>query len=56
MWFGYETQSVSAAQMSEEPEEVKWSAELEVALFHSMHGHKPVGENGSCRQSRLLDV
>lgn len=24
--------------------EVKWSAELEVALFHSMHGHKPVGK------------
>ena len=24
--------------------DVKWSAELEVALFHSMHGHKPVGE------------
>ena len=24
--------------------ELKWSAELEVALFHSMHGHKPVGE------------
>ena len=23
---------------------VKWSAELEVALFHSMHGHKPAGE------------
>ena len=27
-----------------EEEEVKWNAELEVALFHSMHGHKPVGE------------
>ena len=26
--------------------DVKWSAELEVALFHSMHGHKPVGETG----------
>ena len=24
--------------------EVKWTPELEVALFHSMHGHKPVGE------------
>ena len=24
--------------------EPKWSAELEVALFHSMHGHKPVGK------------
>lgn len=27
-----------------EEERVKWNAELEVALFHSMHGHKPVGE------------
>ena len=24
--------------------DVKWTAELEVALFHSMHGHKPVGK------------
>lgn len=24
--------------------EMKWTAELEVALFHSMHNHKPVGE------------
>lgn len=30
--------------MSEEQEAVKWTAELEVALFHSMHRHKPVGE------------
>ena len=35
-----ESQSVSG-------EELKWTAELEVALFHSMHGHKPVGEFGS---------
>ena len=25
-------------------EGVKWGPELEVALFHSMHGHKPAGE------------
>ena len=30
--------------MSQREEAVKWNAELEVALFHSMHGHKPVGE------------
>ncbi len=24
--------------------DVKWTPELEVALFHSMHGLKPVGE------------
>ena len=30
--------------MSEEQEAVKWTAELEVALFHSMHRHKPVGQ------------
>ncbi|CAI7995444.1 MRG/MORF4L-binding protein [Geodia barretti] len=37
--------------------EVKWTAELEVALFHSMHGHKPVGLNKhfhmACIQWRL---
>lgn len=27
-----------------EARDVKWTPELEVALFHSMHGHKPVGE------------
>jgi len=32
-----------SAAMSQAEEEVKWTAELEVALFHSMHGHKPVG-------------
>ena len=33
-----------AGMSQREEEEVKWNAELEVALFHSMHGHKPVGE------------
>jgi len=23
--------------------ELNWTPELEVALFHSLHGHKPVG-------------
>lgn len=36
---------------------MKWTAELEVALFHSMHGHKPVGLNKhfhmACIQHRL---
>lgn len=27
--------------------ELSWAPELEVALFHSLHGHKPVGELGS---------
>ena len=30
--------------MEEEEANVRWTAELEVALFHSMHGHKPVGK------------
>ena len=24
--------------------DLNWTPELEVALFHSLHGHKPVGE------------
>ena len=28
-----------------ELEEINWTPELEVALFHSLHGHKPVGKD-----------
>lgn len=41
---GFDTCLVLAGMSQGEEEEVKWNAELEVALFHSMHGHKPVGE------------
>ena len=41
---GLGTCLVLAGMSQGEEEEVKWNAELEVALFHSMHGHKPVGE------------
>ena len=34
-----------------EARDVKWTPELEVALFHSMHGHKPVGEYKKTRDS-----
>ncbi|XP_065891125.1 MRG/MORF4L-binding protein-like [Dysidea avara] len=38
-------------------QEIVWTPELEVALFHSMHGHKPVGLNKHfnmiCIQFRL---
>ena len=36
--------------------EVKWTPELEVALFRSMHGHKPVGEDCTSPSTSLVTL
>ncbi|KAL5481251.1 hypothetical protein EMCRGX_G021382 [Ephydatia muelleri] len=47
-------------QTEQSSEDVKWTTELEVALFHSMHRHKPVGINKhfhmACIQHRLQQL
>ena len=40
------TQKMEVSRMMRN--ELKWTTELEVALFHSMHSHKPVGMLNFC--------
>ena len=52
-WLTHHILALVKMEISEEP--VKWTVELEVALFRSMSGHKPVGEwlNSGSRDESL---